>query len=174
MRYARGAGRYGNQNPYDRYKAREQVDQYQENLKKSILQDELSGPSPFFNRAEIMYKDHLMNNFENQKAETGKLDEVIEQSLDNRIDDYAVSTGKSEVSEDSYQEMKGDAIKEGQKWTEIIDDPLAVDDSILELNKQLDNLNAEMYDEHLDTQEFIQNIDEVLDRRRIDDSEVSL
>ena len=156
------------------YRKQEPADPYQESLKKSILQDELSGPSPHFSRAEIMYKDHLMNNFEEQKAETGKLDDAVEQSLQNRIEDFTYATGKSEIPEDSYQEMRNESIQDGHKWLEITDDPLVVDNSILEINTQLDKLDKEMYDEHIEIQKFIQDVDEVLDRRRIDDSEVSL
>ncbi len=150
----------------------QQEDEYHRKLRQEIEKSETS--LSHFKDSEPHYK----TNFAHENFTRQNMDD-FQDSLFNRVMDEL--NEKQEVQPEVYESAKEvtDAIERNQDMgvVEFTEKMLTVDDDLSQINHDLDKLDNEMSKELLDTQDFLQDVTEILPddlhRRKLNDSEVS-
>lgn len=167
MPYKRG-GYIPTKNFMDDYKVfPQQEDEYHRKLRQSIEKSENS--VSHFKDSEPHYKTNFTPDTFSKRNIDDFQDSLLKRVMDELDEKIETTPEVYEVAKEVSETMEQNR---DMPLVELTEKLLTVDDDISQINHDLDKLDSELSQELIDSQEFLQDITEVLPNKRIDDSEV--
>lgn len=149
----------------------QQEDEYHRKLRQEIERNENS--LSHFKDSEPHYKTNFTPNAFSKQDIDDFQDSLLKQVLNELSEKIEITPNVYETTKEVTETLEQNP---DVPIVELTQKLLAVDDDISQFNHDLDKLDIEMSKELLDTQEFLQDINEIagpFPQRKLNDSEVS-